>query len=398
MDVTRLGPSARSQVPPFAVMTVLDQVQAMRAAGRDVINLCAGEPQRGAPSPVRRRAAEVMQDGTRLGYCEALGLRALRQRLAAHYDAWYGLEIDPRQIAITTGSSGAFVGTFLTAFDVGSRVALARPGYPAYRNILRALGCEVVELDCGAGVRFQPTTELLDAAGPLDGLVLASPANPTGTVITDAEFEAVIGWCREHNTRLISDEIYHGVTFTGSVGTSAWQHDRSAVIVSSFSKYWGMTGWRLGWAVVPDDLLDGFDALSGNYALCPPVPPQYAAIEAFTPAALAECEDAVAEFAAAREVALAAVPALGWVDVAPADGAFYLYANIAPVLGDHPNSTAWCADLLEQHEVAITPGLDFDGVHGDETIRLSLAAGPDAIAEALRRVAAFQGTAGVFQG
>lgn len=394
MDLSRrpreLGPSARSAVPPFAVMTVLDQVQAMRAAGRDVINLCAGEPQRGAPSPVRRRAAEVMADGTRLGYCEALGLRALRQRIADHYDDWYSLNVDPRQIAITTGSSGAFVGTFLAAFDVGSRVALARPGYPAYRNILRALGCEVVELDCGPDVRFQPTTDLLDAAGPLDGLVLASPANPTGTVITDDEFSSVIDWCREHGTRLISDEIYHGVTFTGSVGTCAWTQDPSAVVISSFSKYWGMTGWRLGWALIPEDLLPGFDALSGNYALCPPVPPQYAAIEAFTPESLAECEDAVAEFAAARQIALGAVDGLGWIDVAPADGAFYLYANIAPVLGDHVNSTSWCADLLERYEVAITPGLDFDGVHGDETIRLSLAAGPDAIAEALRRVERFQ--------
>lgn len=374
-------------------MKIIDRVQAMRAHGRDVINLCVGEPQRGAPAAVRQRATEVLNDGTHLGYSEALGLRGLRAEIARHYRRWYDLAVDPGQVAITTGASGGFVGTFLAAFDVGDRVALARPGYPAYRNILSALGCVVVDLACGPEVRFQPTVAQLrtaHAAEPLAGVIIASPANPTGTLISDAELAAISAWCRSEGVRLISDEIYHGITFTESLGTCAWQFDRSAVVLSSFSKYWGMTGWRLGWALVPEDLLDGFDALAGNYALCPPVPAQHAAIAGFTPGSYAEAQACVAEFAAAREVALAAIAGLGWTDVAPADGAFYLYASIEPVLGPHADSPAWCAALLEGHGVALTPGLDFDPVDGGRTVRLSLAAGPEAISEAMRRIAVFQ--------
>ncbi len=378
-------------------MTIIDRVQAMRAAGRDVINLCVGEPQRGAPAAVRRRASEVYRDGTNLGYCEALGLRGLRIKIAGHYQRWYGLDVDPDQLAITTGASGGFVGTFLAAFDVGDRVAVARPGYPAYRNILTALGCEAVDLDCGPRVRFQPTLAQVQAAhavAPLAGVIVASPANPTGTLISDAELGAISAWCADTGVRLISDEIYHGITFGGSVGTCAWRFDRSAVVLSSFSKYWGMTGWRLGWALVPEDLLTGFDALAGNYALCPPVPAQHAAMEGFGEASYAEAQACVAEFAAAREVALEAIAGLGWADVAPADGAFYLYASIEPVLGSYPDSPSWCAALLEVHGVALTPGLDFDPVHGGRTVRLSLAAGPKAIAEAMCRIAVFQNAVG----
>lgn len=387
------GPSRRAAVPPFTVMTVLAAVASARAAGRDVISLCAGEPGQGAPSPVRDAAARMLADRVPLGYTEALGIRPLREGIAGHYRRWYGLDVDPDRICVTTGSSGAFQLAFLAAFDHGDTVALARPGYPAYVNILRALGCRVVELDTGADVRFQPTVDVLAAAHahePLAGVVLASPANPTGTMIRDAELAAMLAWCADHGVRVVSDEIYHGITFTGSRGTCAWQHDESALVVSSFSKYWGMTGWRLGWLLLPDDLAAAVDALAGNLALCAPVPAQHAAVAAFTEAAYAECDAAVAGFARARDIVLEALPALRWTDVAPADGAFYIYAGIADLLGPYADSVAWCQALLDAQDVAITPGVDFDGARGREHVRLSLASGPGAVTEAVHRILAFQ--------
>jgi aspartate/methionine/tyrosine aminotransferase len=385
-----LQSSARSAVPPFAVMSILQRVAELRAAGRDVLSLCAGEPSQGAPADVRARAAEIMSAPVALGYSEAFGLRAVRDQLARHYARWYDLEVDPAQIAVTTGSSGAFLLSFLAAFDAGERVALARPGYPAYRNILTSLGCAVIELDCGPQQRFQPTVDLLEAAAPLAGLVIASPANPTGTMLATGQMAETAAWCHDNGVRLISDEIYHGITYTGSRGECAWTYNRSSVVISSFSKFWGMTGWRLGWALVPDDLLRGFDALAGNYALCPPVPAQHAAVCAFTPAAYGEAEDAVATFATAREVLLTRLPELGWTGVAPADGAFYLYADLGDNLAGHPNSIAWCADLLETYGVAVTPGTDFDSIAGGRAVRLSLAAGRQVVAEAVERILEFQ--------
>lgn len=388
-----MKPSRRSNVPAFEVMTILDKVAQYRASGREVISLCAGEPSQGAPSQVRRRAAEVVTDQTPLGYAAALGIMPLRRQISGHYRRWYGLDVDPAQIAVTTGSSGAFLCGFLTAFDAGDRVAMARPGYPAYRNILTSLGCEVVELDCGPAQRFQPTLELLERAhaqAPLQGLVLASPANPTGTMVSAQQLAAVSAWCVAHEVRLISDEIYHGITYTGSLGDCAWSHDRSAMVVSSFSKYWGMTGWRLGWALVPHELVDPLDALLGNASLCAPVPAQYACVEAFTEQAYAEGAAAVEGFARARQLVLDRLDELGWIDVAPADGAFYFYATITPVLGRYPDAQAWCAALLDRTGVAVTPGVDFDSVHGTTAIRISLAAGPDAVREAIARIIAFQ--------
>ena len=392
------GPSRRSEVPPFTVMTVLQRVAELRATGREVISLCAGEPSQGAPSAVRQRLAELMADHTPLGYSETFGIRPLREAIAGHYRRWYDLEVPVEQIAVTTGSSGAFVLSFLAAFDPGDRVLLARPGYPAYRNILTSLGCQVVELPCGPAERFQPTRELLDRAcadGPAAGLMLASPANPTGTMVDQDQFAELAIWCREHDVRLVSDEIYHGIVDASLAdregpGCCAWQHDRSAVVVSSFSKYWGMTGWRLGWALLPADLVGAVDALAGNYALCAPVPAQHAAIEAFTESSYTGAEAAVREFAAARSLVLDAVPELGWSKVAPADGAFYVWADIANQLGPYAGSAAWCRALLDAEGVAVTPGSDFDTEDGDAAIRLSLAAGPEAVGAALLRIRRFQ--------
>lgn len=389
-----LTTSIRStRVRPFAVMNILNRVFEMRAQGRDVISLCVGEPSQGAPAGVRRRAAEVVQDGTDLGYSAIFGIVPLRERLAEHYRRWYGVDIPVERIAVTGGSSGAFDMVFLASFDAGDRVALATPGYPAYSNILRAQDVEVVELPCGPDVRFQPTVEMLEAAhrqGPLKGLMIASPANPTGTMIEEPELRALYDWCRANGVRLISDEIYHGVTFTGSKGTSALECGDDVVVISSFSKYWGMTGWRLGWAILPEDLVLPCDAIAGNLSLCPPVPAQHACVEAFTEEAYAECDAAVQGFAVARQHVLDAVPALGWTDMAPADGAFYMYFRIDDVLGPHADASDWCAALLEQEGVALAPGIDFDPINGHNAVRLSLAAGPDAIAEALVRIRRFQ--------
>lgn len=387
-------PSQRSRVPAFEVMTVLDRVAELRAAGREVISLCAGEPAQGAPRDVRQRAMAALSDGTPLGYSTTFGLLELRQEIAGHYRRWYDVEVDPRQILITTGASGAFLIAFLSAFDPGDRVALPRPGYPAYRNILSSLGCEVVEFDCGAEVDYRPTVDqlaALHAEAPLAGFVLASPANPTGTMVSDDELAAISTWCAANGVRLVSDEIYHGITATGQPGACAWRTDRSAIVIESFSKFWGMTGWRLGWVLVPEDLLAGMDALAGNYALCAPVISQQAAIAAFTEASYAEGYAAVAEHNRARRVVLNAADQLGWAGLAPADGAFYVYADLTGVLGRYPDTRAWSAALLDATGVAVTPGVDFDTVHGAQAIRLSLAAGADVLSEAVSRIFEFQG-------
>lgn len=397
-----LAPSSRSQVPPFAVMDILARVDALRTAGRDVVSLCAGEPSGGAPAAVSARAAQIHASGRALTYTPALGTAELRAAIAGHYRRWYGLDVDPGHVAVTTGSSGAFVLSFLAAFEVGDRVALARPGYPAYRNILTALGCEVVELDAGPDTRYQPTPAMLDAAtserGPLAGVVLASPANPTGAMVSRDELSAIADWCSANGARLVSDEIYHGITYPGAGvadersprGVCAWELDREAIVISSFSKYWGMTGWRLGWALLPDELVGAVDALAGNVALCPPAPSQLAAVEAFSPESYAQADAWVADYARTRQTLLDALPALGWGPAAPADGAFYLYAELGDQLARFGDSREYARQLLESEAVALVPGTDFDAVHGVRAVRLSFAAGQAAVEEAIARILRFQ--------
>jgi len=384
--------AARAHVPPFAVMEIIAAANARRAAGEHVLNLCAGEPSTGASDVVRHRAVELLTSGD-LGYTEALGAPGLRAAIAAHHGDWYGVDLDPARIAVTTGSSGGFMLTFLAAFDVGDRVALARPGYPAYTNILAALGCEVVELAAGPATRFQPTVAMLEeahAVRPLDGLVVASPANPTGTMIEAAELEALARWCGEHGVRLVSDEIYHGITYTDAeVATAARFLDAGAVVVNSFSKYWAMTGWRLGWLVLPDDLVAPVDALAGNVALCPPALAQHAGVAAFSPAGMAAARENVERYAGSRALLLERLPELGWTHVAPADGAFYLYGDVS---ASGLDSVTWCARLLDEAGVALTPGTDFDPVDGSRYVRLSFASSPDVVREAVDRIVAWQRT------
>ncbi|KRC39981.1 aminotransferase class I/II-fold pyridoxal phosphate-dependent enzyme [Oerskovia sp. Root22] len=387
--------SRRSHVPPFAVMEVLAAANARRDAGESVLNLCAGEPATGASDVVRRRAIDLLESGD-LGYTEAMGVPALRQAIADHYERTYGVVVDPARVAVTTGSSGGFMLAFLAAFDAGDRVALARPGYPAYRNILAALGCEVVELDCGPETRYQPTvSQLMEAyyEGGLDGLVIASPANPTGTMIPPTELAALSAWCTDHDVRLVSDEIYHGIVYAdpaspaGETATAAQYLDDGAVVVNSFSKYWAMTGWRLGWLLLPEDLVGAVDALAGNIALSPPALAQHAGVAAFSPEGYAAAAENVARYADSRALVLDRLDDLGWDPVAPADGAFYVYANVA---ASGLDSVTWCERLLADTGVALTPGTDFDGVRGGEWVRLSFAAAPEVVAEAVDRIVAWR--------
>lgn len=383
--------AARAHVPPFAVMEILAAANARRAAGEDVLNLCAGEPSTGASDVVRQRAIDLLTSSGGLGYTEALGVPALRSAIAQHYRDRYDVDLDPRRVAVTTGSSGAFVLAFLAAFDVGDRVALAVPGYPAYANILSALGCEVVIVPCGPETRYQPTVAQLAALDPpVEGLVIASPANPTGTMIGPDELAALAAWCGTTGVRLVSDEIYHGITYGSEATATAAQYlEGGAVVVNSFSKYWAMTGWRLGWLVLPDDLLSVVDALAGNVALCPPALAQHAGVAAFSPDGYAAARQNVERYAAAREHLLARLPELGWSRIAPADGAFYLYGDIS---ASGLDSITWCARLLDEAGVALTPGTDFDPVDGRNWVRLSFASSVDVVREAVDRIVAWQRT------
>lgn len=260
----------RAGVPPFYVMDVwLAAAERQRTHG-DLVNLSAGQPSAGAPEPVRAAAAAALE-ANQLGYSVALGIPELREAIARSYADAHGLRVDPTDVVVTTGSSGGFLLTFLACFDVGDRVAVPSPGYPCYRNILAALGSEVIDVECGPETRFQPTVAMLDdIEPPLDGVIVASPANPTGTVIPPEELAAIASWCAERGVRLISDEIYHGLVYPGAPQTScAWNTSREAVVVNSFSKYFAMTGWRLGWLLVPKSLQRAVDRLTGNFTICP---------------------------------------------------------------------------------------------------------------------------------
>lgn len=382
-----LGPSDRSGVPPFHVMRVLAAAAVRADTGAAVYNLAAGQPSTPAPKPVLA-AAHAALDAHVLGYTQAPGLPVLRRAIATHYRDRYELDVDPDDVVVTTGSSGGFLLAFLSAFDVGDRVAMARPGYPAYRNILAALGCEVVDLPCGPETRFQPTVAMISDL-ELDGLIVASPANPTGTMLAPAELAALTRHCAERGIRLISDEIYHGITY-GTAGTdrtaSAWETDRSGFVVNSFSKYFSMTGWRIGWLLVPRDLADPVDALAGNLAICPPAISQYAALAAFE--AYAECDGHVARYARNRDLLLDGLQELGIRKLAPADGAFYVYADVTHLTDD---SADFCARLLDEAGVAVAPGIDFDPVDGAHSLRMSFAGSTESIVGALDALRDFLG-------
>jgi aspartate/methionine/tyrosine aminotransferase len=374
-----LQPSRRGLVPPFIAMDVLRAANEREAAGHSVIHLEVGQPGTPAPKAVLDAARAALADD-RIGYTDALGIAPLRAAIARHYRDQYGVEVESGEIAVTTGSSAAFQLAFLAAFEPGDRVALASPGYPAYRNILAALGLEPVLIEIGQNAHYQPNPELLAEAGDIAGLIVASPANPTGTMIPADEFARLAGWCREHGVRLVSDEIYHGITYESAPQT-ARALGREAIVINSFSKYYSMTGWRLGWMVVPPDLARSVECLAQNFYISPPALSQLAALPVF--GCRAELDAHVARYRANRDLLVAALSKAGINRLAPAEGAFYLYVDVSALTRD---SEAFCRRMLAETGVATTPGRDFDPIHGDSWLRLSFAGSTDDIAEAASRL------------
>jgi aspartate/methionine/tyrosine aminotransferase len=387
----RWAAATRANVPPFHVMDLLAAAAERQRTHGDLLNLLAGQPSTGAPTPVNDEAVRLLRSGDPLGYTPAPGIRELREAIAGHHRRTYGVEVDPDEVVVTTGSSGGFLLAFLAAFEVGDRVAIARPGYPCYRNVLAALGCEVVEIPTGPETRFQPTVEQvaeLHARTGLSGLVLASPANPTGTMLLPDELAALARWCEEHQVQLISDEIYHGIEYAPLEGhdrlaRSAWETSREAVVFASFSKYFSMTGWRIGWMLVPDRLRRAVDVLTGNFTICPPVLAQRACLAAFEEATYAELDGHVRRYAGNRRVLLDGLAELGLTRLAPADGAFYAYADVGHLTDD---SMAFAHELLGRTGVAVATGVDFDTVDGGRFIRFSFAGPREVIEEALVRL------------
>ena len=369
----------RGAIPPFIVMDVMRAANERAAAGADVLHLEVGQPSTGAPERVIR-AAEAALRSDKLGYTEALGLPALREKIAQHYRARYGMSVDPARIAITTGSSCAFLLTFLSAFDAGDRVALTCPSYPAYKNILTPLGIEIAEIAVDGATRFQPTLALLDAAGPLDGLVVASPSNPTGSMLDAAAMKALVEGCALRGIRLISDEIYHGITYDAPA-TTALAFGSDMIVVNSFSKYFSMTGWRLGWMVLPPDLVRSAECLAQNFFVAPPTLSQLAALAVFD--CIVELDANVASYARNRALLLEELPRAGFRQIAPPDGAFYIYADVGHLTND---STEFCRRMLEETGVAATPGVDFDTRLGHRFVRFCYAGSNADTAEAARRL------------
>ena len=370
----------RGKVDPFIVMDVLRAANARAQEGGDVLHLEVGQPGHGAPRTAREAAKRAI-DAEQLGYTDALGLPALRRRIAQSYKTLHGVEVDPERVMVTNGSSAGFVVAFLTAFDAGDRVALAAPGYPAYRNILSALGLEPVWLETDLESRFQPTPELLDQVdGELDGLILASPSNPTGTMVDEAGMRDLVEACRRRGIRLISDEIYHRIEFQGR-GVSALEATDDAIVVNSFSKYYAMTGWRVGWLVLPPDMVRAAECVGQNLFISAPAPSQYAALGAMD--AGDELEAVVQSYRRNRDVLLRELPKAGIERFAPADGAFYIYADVGHLTED---SQAFCKRMLHETGVAATPGVDFDPFRGQRFVRFSFAGREDEVAEAAQRL------------
>lgn len=372
--------AGRGAIAPFIVMDVMRAANERAAAGGDVIHLEVGQPSGQAPARVLA-AAKSAVDGHGLGYTEALGLPSLRERIAAHYRHAYGVAVAPEAVAVTTGSSGAFLLAFLAAFDAGDRVAVAAPGYPAYRNILEALGIEVVAVPVGAKSRWQLNVEVLEQVdGRLDGVVVASPSNPTGSMLSAHEVAELAAWCELKGIRLISDEIYHGITY-GVPAATAVGAGPHAIIVNSFSKYYAMTGWRLGWMVLPPDLVRAVECLQQNLFISPPTLSQLAAEAVFD--CLDELDARVAVYKANRDVLLEELPKAGFSRLAPSDGAFYLYADVSELTND---SAEFCRRMLAETGVACTPGMDFDPYQGSRTLRFSFAGSTEDMVKAARRL------------
>jgi aspartate/methionine/tyrosine aminotransferase len=377
-----LSPSRRSDVPPFIVMDVMAAAAAREARGERVVHMEVGQPAAPAPLTARRAAAAALEAG-RIGYTESLGLPSLRARIARHYRDTYGLDLDPARVAVTTGSSGAFILSFLSLFEPGDRVALANPGYPPYRHILTALGCEPVLIETSASSRWVLSPDALIAAHrktPLKGVIVASPANPTGTMMSAAALAELVAVAEDAGIRVISDEIYHGLDYAFAAETAAKLSPR-ALVINSFSKYFCMTGWRIGWMVVPEALVRTVDRLHGNLAISVPTLAQIAAEAAFD--GRDEMEAVKHGYEENRRILTEGLPRAGLDQFLPVDGAFYLYANIARFSND---SLDFAKRLLNEAGVAATPGIDFDPIDGRHFLRFCYAGSAAEMREAVERI------------
>lgn len=377
--------SRRSAVEPFHAMDVLAEANRLKQNGCPIISMAVGQPSDPAPEAVRHAAVEAAREG-RIGYTDALGLTGLREAIAAHYLDHYGLAVPPGRVVVTTGSSAAFNLSFLAMFDAGDRVAITAPGYPAYRNILSALGIEVVEISLhGDGYLSADLLAETHAKTPFKGLLFASPANPTGSVIPADEIVRIAAVARDRGIALISDEIYHRLAF-GAPDTTALSIDPDIVVINSFSKYYCMTGWRIGWMVVPDALVRPIERIQQSLYISAPELSQRAAIRAFD--ATGELDEVKARYAASRAMLMERLPALGLRIAAPMDGAFYAYCDVSAWTND---SMGFARRMIAETHVAATPGLDFDTVEGHRTMRFSYAGETGAMAEAMDRIGRWLG-------
>ena len=376
--------SSRSEVDPFIVMDVMEAARAAEAAGRHIIHMEVGQPSSPAPEAARAALTDRMAADP-LGYTVALGIPELRARIAKLYKDWYGVDVSADRIVVTSGSSGAFLLAFTALFDGGAKVGIGEPGYPSYRQILTALGMETVGIQTSEAARYQPTPHDLEGL-ELDGLMVASPANPSGTMLGYAELKELIDACHAKSTAFISDEIYHGIEYEAKAVTALEISD-DVYVINSFSKYFSMTGWRVGWMVVPPDHVRRIERLAQNMFICPPHASQIAALAAL------DCEDELqanlAVYAENRRLMLEGLPDAGFDRIAPPDGAFYVYADISHLTND---SLGFCKQILDQAGVAVTPGMDFDKQRGNGTLRFSYARSTDDIREGLKRLKAFMET------
>jgi aspartate/methionine/tyrosine aminotransferase len=376
-----LQPSKRSDVPPFIVMDVMAAVAALEAQGRHIVHMEVGQPDRPAPATALAAAAAAL--GQRIGYTEALGTPSLRKRIVRHYRDTYGYDLDPGRVVVTTGSSGGFILAFLALFEPGDRVALANPGYPPYRHILTALGCEPVLIETSVATRFALSPEALIAAhrkAPLAGLLVASPANPTGTMMEVQALARLISTAEGLGIKVISDEIYHGLDYAFAAETAAKLSD-NAVIINSFSKYFCMTGWRVGWMVLPEPLVRTVERLQQNFAISVPTLSQIAAEAAFD--GKAEMEEVKHGYEENRRILTEGLPKAGLDQFLPVDGAFYLYANISRFSDD---SLDFAKRMLNEAHVAATPGLDFDPIDGRHYMRFCYSRSAADMHEAVKRI------------
>ncbi|NEX45097.1 pyridoxal phosphate-dependent aminotransferase [Pseudotabrizicola algicola] len=373
--------SRRGDVDPFIVMDVMEDARRLEAAGRHIIHMEVGQPGTPAPEAARAALARSMAAGS-LGYTVALGLPELRAGIADLYRRWYGVELDPARVVVTSGSSAAFLLAFTALFEAGDRVGLGEPGYPSYRQILRALSLQPVGIPTRAENRLQPVPE--DLAGvEMAGLIVASPGNPTGTMLDHAALEGLIGHCAGRGISFVSDEIYHGLHYDGRA-VSALEITDEAYVINSFSKYFSMTGWRVGWMVVPEAHVRKVERLAQNMFICPPHASQIVALAALD--CVDELEANRATYAANRALMLEGLPRAGFARIAPPDGAFYVYADVSDLTTD---SLGFAREILHEAGVAVTPGLDFDPVRGRQTLRFSYARGTADIVEGLARLQAF---------